>query len=65
MTPPKTYYTMPNGKHKIHITRDGRYTLCYREVTQDISEDRPCEGEFCQLCEEIHKSTETGEGIPF
>lgn len=61
----KFYYTQPNGKHRIHVTQHPtRYTLCYRPVDQDISEDRP-QGEMCQQCEAVMKAMQTGGGIPF
>ena len=59
------YYTQPNGKHKIHITVTAKYTLRYREVTQDISEDEPEQGEKCSQCYAVKEAIETGQGIPF
>ena len=58
------YYTQPNGRHRVHITTNGKYTLCYREVRQDISEDEP-EGEKCTQCYAVKEAQETGQGIPF
>lgn len=60
------YYTQPNNRHKVHIVRDNnRYTLCYREISQDISEDEPEQGEKCSQCYAIKEAQETGVGIPF